>query len=231
MAITIVCAIKDELNAINAGLAGSTNFVVKRAGVGLDSAARCAAEILPQKPTVLISSGFCGGLDNSLALGDTVISTEVIDARSGQMLGFPRAEEFAGKIWKTLNSSGIKCWPGKLISTPTPAFSPDDKRAIAAKFSAIAIDMESAALFAPFAQTDTICIALRVLSDTVIDDLPPEVGEFLDESGKVRAAKVTRFLLKKPTKNITRLLALKRNAERASAELTKIWAALREIEK
>lgn len=221
---------KDELKAIHAGLAGSTHFIVRRAGVGLDSAAKCAAELTPEKPAVVISSGFCGGLDGSIALGDTVLSTEIIDARSGAPINFPRAEEFAGKIWKTLNSAGIKCWPGKVISTPSPACTPDEKRMLAAKHEAIAIDMESAALFAPFAASETLCIYLRVLSDTVNDDLPREVAEFLNEAGDVRPAKITRFLLKRPTKNITRLLKLKRYAEQASASLTKVWAALRELQ-
>ncbi|MCY3023523.1 MAG: hypothetical protein NTW87_31470 [Planctomycetota bacterium] len=96
-----------------------------------------------------------------------------------------------------------------------------DKRALGLARQALAADMESFAM-AERAGTKAAVCALRVVSDAVGDELPAEVGTFLDEKGSVRVGRVARYALRGPA-SIRTLRALKARRDRSLAGLTAAW--------
>ncbi len=68
-------------------------------------------------------------------------------------------------------------------------------------------------------------LAVRVVSDSVLDELPPEVGGFLDENGSVRVAHVARYAMGGP-RNMKTLWELKARTDKAAASLGAAWKVL-----
>src|SRR5438477_186309 len=69
---------------------------------------------------------------------------------------------------------------------------------------------------------------LRTVSDAVTDELPAEVGQFLNEQGDVRVGNITRFIVKRPS-NIMRLMELKKRSDIAAKALLVAWNAIRDL--
>lgn len=230
--IAVVCALKEELAAVKAGLGGeAARFELIQAGVGPKSAARVAEELAAreQPPEVVVSTGFCGGLVDELNVGDIVVAHEVRAGEPPAPQNSDRAKALIEIVSAALGKTKLRWKCGAMVCAENAVFKSKDKRVLGEKTGALAVDMESFALAANLDSARTALIAIRAVSDSVDDELPPEVAEFLDESGNVRAGKVTRFIFKRP-KNFTRLLALKKRADSAAASLTEAWRALAKLD-
>src|SRR5438128_618124 len=110
--IAIVCALKEEYTAVAAGLGADwrERFELVRAGVGPESAARVAKEFAAraEPPTWVISTGFCGGLSESLNVGDIVVSSEIVDAPSGLAIDAAGSDSCAERIYLELVRRGFR---------------------------------------------------------------------------------------------------------------------------
>jgi len=223
--VIIIGAIRDELAAVAKGISPSelsrANLI--RGGVGPDSAARAAAALDLTSAKFVCSTGFCGGLKDGVDVGDIIVATEIQREDSADKISIDAA--LAGKITAALSSAGVRFHAGPLVSVREPVFLREDKRALGVSSGAIAVDMESFAISSPAAKAGgSTPFVLRVISDSVDDELPSEVSQFLDAHGNVRAGKITRFIFKRPT-NIARLMELKKRSDTASAALTAAWKA------
>lgn len=220
---------KEEFRALQTGIGPSSpGLELRRAGIGPVSAARCAQAIQSEigMPRILISTGFCGALVPGLKPGALVVSHETADGQSGKIHTSLQALELAGKFAAQLKLAGLACVQGRTVCCDEPVLTRLDKRRLSQRCCAAAVDMESAALFAPFDAEKTICVVVRAVSDSSDDELPAEVAEFLSASGNPRIGKITAFVLKRPIKNTRRLAHLKRNANTAAAALTAAWRVL-----
>jgi nucleoside phosphorylase len=221
-ALTIVAALRDELQAVSTAIPPAELHRARliRSGVGPESAARAVAEANVPKWGRICSTGFCGGLADGLNVGDIVVATEILHGGSDKRIAIDAAT--VKRAVEALQSAGMKFHVGPLVSVPLPVFRCDDKRALGQKTQAAAVDMESYAIAAPGGASPFV---LRVISDAVTDELPAEVSEFLDADGNVRAGKITKFIIKRPA-NIARLMELKKRSDTAAAALTTAWKAV-----
>ena len=231
MKIVVVCAMKEEYAAVQAGLGANAGarFEVIRAGVGPVSAARVARELAAraEPPDVVISTGFCGGLIDELKVGDIVVGgdveyTESISCASDRP-DCADAAEFARTLESSLKLKCARVFWGKTICSKDAVATVGAKRRLGQRASVV--DMESYALAT---QCNSRVVFVRVVSDSVTDELPAEVGEFLDAAGNVRAGSIARFIIKKPT-NFLRLMELKKRSDIAAKALTEAWRAIRDM--
>jgi adenosylhomocysteine nucleosidase len=74
-----------------------------------------------------------------------------------------------------------------------------EKQALAAQTGAIAVDMETLAVATVCRNTKTRCMAIRVISDDLSADLPPEVLSLVGDTGAIRFGAVIGSLLKRPS--------------------------------
>jgi len=218
---------KEEAAAVIAGLGTSNHerFELIRAGVGPNAAARVAKELAARSapPQWIVSTGFCGGLSDSLRVGDAIISSEIADAESGQVYAGTGSTALVERL-----RCGVHAEFGRTVCTRHAVFLPAEKRALGQRCTAIAVDMESRALADHVDGSTTRVIAMRTVSDAVTDELPREVGEFLTESGDVQIGKIALFVLKNPF-NIGRLMELKKRSDIAAKSLADMWRAVRDI--
>ena len=103
-----------------------------------------------------------------------------------------------------------------------------EKQALRAQSGADAVEMESAAIHAACAEKNIPCATVRVISDTVDEDLPLDFNALAKPDKSIDAGKLALAIAKAPWK-IGALLALQKKtkfaAERLAAVLEKIISA------
>lgn len=167
-------------------------------------------ENVPYKPKVVISAGFAGALQAEYQVGDLILATEVADLE--------------GNTWPTT-------WPGelppgewkpplhraRLLSTPRPIVSPEEKKSLGQLHQAAAVDMESAVLAKLCSQHEVPFGCVRAISDTVGEAISPNVIGLLSGSG-ISPVRLITTVLRSPGV-IGELRRLARQTRHASRQL------------
>lgn len=154
---------------------------------------------------VLLSTGFCGGLDPALRPGDVFIAGEIIDAATGArfpalpLRDCPQARH--GLLW----------------SQDHVASSAEEKAQIR-RSGADAVDMEAAAVAAEAERRRVPFFCVRVVSDGAGSSLPLDFNAFRDGEGRFSRSRITRFVLLHPSK-VMPLLRFRSECRRAADRL------------
>ena len=116
------------------------------------------------RPDVMISCGLAGALQPHLVVGDLIVQS--------------RRPDLVGIAESALQMAGVPFHVGSLVTVSRPVLSPVDRRALAERTNAIAVDMESQTI-AGFCHERAIpCLALKGVSEGIDDDLTPILGGF-----------------------------------------------------
>lgn len=182
----------------------SGGSVATAGGIGRERAA-AAAKVLVDKysPKVLISAGLAGALDSRVSLGDAVFASKVIDATTG-------------RSWPAASGSTVLVTSSALASVA-------DKRTLAARYQAQAVDMEAAAVAEVAAQKGITFMAAKAISDAADFELPG-LGRFI-RGGRFRTASFAAYSAIRPWL-WPRVWQLARNSERAIQALTHLLKQL-----
>lgn len=167
---------------VHLGLREGRRLVVAISGAGGRSAAHAAEAILhAHRPPLVLCAGFCGGLDARLRRHDLFMANEVLDAQG-------RAIELASDLDLAAIRIPGSVHAGRLVTVGQPVRTPADKHALAQRFQALAVDMESFAVAEVCRARAIPCRVIRVVSDAVDDQLPREVAGLLRQ--KTTAARL-----------------------------------------
>lgn len=154
--------------------------VVAVCGIGKVFAALCAQTmILRYSPSLIINSGVAGGLDPSLKVCDIALASSLVqhdmDTSSlgdpkGMISGIniinlPCDEKSTDRLRKCAEAEGIKTLTGVIASGDRFVSSSSDKKAIVDSFSAIACEMEGAAIAHVCYVNSVPCCVMRAISD------------------------------------------------------------------
>jgi hopanoid-associated phosphorylase len=168
--------------------------LVHLSGVGRRRAARAAQSLLNRGATALLSWGTAGGLVPGLAPGCLVLPRTVMGSDSSLF--------HVDLSWHERLKSRLEgCTDLRtetLIESPTVLISPEEKRALADRTGAVAVDMESAAVAFTAEQAGLPFVALRVISDTMNQTLPSCVLSAYDTSGHLNMLRLIRGLVRHP---------------------------------
>jgi len=153
-------------------------------GVGAESCrTRFISFLQEHRPQCLISSGFAGGLDPALKVGDIVIAGNFSDKSL-----------LAG----VTISNAIR---GTMSTQAQVAETAADKAALFSQTHASAVDMETAVIFELCSQRGIPMISLRGISDSAPDDLPVSFSIWFDaEKQKPRVGALIWELATHPAK-------------------------------
>lgn len=134
--------------------AAASQVRVLHTGIG-EGAARQALRkaIEHERPSAVISSGFAGGLDPALKVGDLVADSAV------------SAPDLLSELPTTIRR-------GRIHTTSDPAASPDAKTRLHRETGADAVDMETAAIAAECALACIPLLVVRAISDAASDSIP-----------------------------------------------------------
>lgn len=168
-----------------AGKLAGREVAIIESGVGQKAAARATTEAIKfYQSKWVISAGFAGGLDEKLRRGHIVMADDVMNAAGDRIpidLQLDRESIAATK--------GLHV--GRLVTIDSILRDPAERRRLAEKHGAIACDMETYAVAAACHEQNVPFLAIRIVSDAVDDELPPEIELLLKQkslAGKLGAA-------------------------------------------
>ncbi len=201
------------------GLKGR-HVVIARSGPG-QNAARHATEALisGHRPQWIISAGFAGGLSGELKRHDVVMADSVAGT-SGKRL----AIDLKVDPQSLAQTPGVHV--GRLITVDRVVRLPQEKRDLGQQQQSIAVDMESFAVAEVCRRHAVRFLAVRVITDAVDEELPPDVQRLLAQ--KTRAAKlgaVIGAVWNRPS-SVGDMLRLKEDAFVASDRLAKFLSSM-----
>jgi len=177
----------------------SDNAVVVCGGMGFEAARRATEAIIAlYEPSVVLSVGFAGALDEKLRVGDLLQPRYVVDARDGS---------------RTDTGSGS----GVLVSSPAVAGA-EQKVKLAKSYCAQAVDMEAAAVAKGAAARGLRFAAVKAISDGVGFAMPP-MDRFIAADGSFRAGRFAFYAASRPF-IWPDVLALAQNSAKAARSLS-----------
>jgi adenosylhomocysteine nucleosidase len=145
----------------------------------------------------LVSAGFAGGLKRQHKAGDLLVCREVIDEQ--------RNESFMGVAGEA-----------RLV-TCAGVLNGQDKRKLAEKHDADAVDMEAAAVARVAREKGIAFVAVKAISDEV-DIVMPPMDRFIDADGNFETVKLLAYAAPRP--RLWPVLArLQKNTGLAAAQL------------
>jgi adenosylhomocysteine nucleosidase len=201
--------------AEHAGKLAGREVAVIEGGVGQKAAVRATAEAIKfYQPKWVISAGFGGGLNDGLRRGHIVMADEVANLAGQRLAVGLQLDPASLAAMKGLHV-------GRLLTVDSILRQPAERRRLAEQHGAIACDMESFAVAETCRQHGIPLLAIRVISDAVDDELPPEIEHLLAQkslAGKLGAAAgavLKRFSVAKD------LWKLREDALKASDRLAK----------
>jgi nucleoside phosphorylase len=156
--------------------------------------------------TAVVSIGFCGGLDSSLAVGDIVIANQVIELASGLT--------FSARPIGQAPTATV----GAIVCSDRVAVTVSEKVHLR-QTGAIAVEMEASGVAAEAERRGLPFHCARVISDTAKEDMPLDFNRYRSADGRFNRAAVARAALLRPFTRIPGLLALQRNCRIASAQM------------
>lgn len=186
-------------------------LVIVEAGTGAERARRATQALMDaHTPVWVISAGFSGALHPDLQLGDIVVANSIVDTAGQELQVDVKMTPDPERGWHV----------GRILMAGEIVRSVSEKRQLAERHDALAVDLESLEVAQVCQQTGTRFMAVRVISDDLSHDLPPEVMSVFGGTGSLRAGAIAGALLKRPS-SMKDMWRLRENAQHASERLAR----------
>jgi len=199
--MTLLCfAVKQEAKAFQRLTSGQPNLEVLLTGIGRRSAEKAIrAALSTNKPDLIISSGFAGGLRPDLTLGTIVFSSDKGCSIEPALLA-------AGAL-------RVRFHCAERIATTA-----EEKRRLRQQTNADAVEMESDVIRSVCREHKISSATVRVILDTADEDLPLDFNQLLDADQEMDGRKLAWSLAKSPAK-VGALLRLQKQSKVAAGRL------------
>lgn len=171
------------------------DVLVQVAGLGAERTRRGAERLLALGATALASWGSAGGLASDLSPGALVLP-EMILAEDNKKYAVDA--DWHARLSKCLQDE-LCIQVGTLIESTKVLATPAEKSALFVRSSAVATDMESAAVAEAARSAGVPCIVIRAIVDTADITIPVCVTAAIDQEGQVQRLRLLAGLLRRPT--------------------------------
>ena len=204
----LVCfPVKEEARAFQQSVTRRSDIRVILVGMGKRNAERAIrAALAAERPALVLTCGFAGGLRPDLALGTVVYDS---DAETGLEPG--------------LLAAGAK--PARFHCADRVAATAVEKQALHQSTGADAVEMESQIIRAVCRGQHIPSATVRVILDTAQEDLPLDFNQLMTADQKLDFAKLMLALAKSPGK-VGALLKLQRQSRAAAEKLGQVLSAI-----
>ena len=220
MTILIACGLQREANILR-GLG-----VIAIPGGGDAARLEALLEAQAAGAAMILSCGIAGALDPSLRAGDIVMDIHppfVPSAAEGRATS--AAPGTNGSWEDRLETTLPPAHHGTIIGQDHIAATAAEKAALYAATGALAVDMESHIAARVAARHGLPFMAIRTISDTATETLPPAALVGMNPDGSMALGKVLASLAANPGQ-ILSLIRIGRNAEAAFRALSDVAAAI-----
>jgi 5'-methylthioadenosine/S-adenosylhomocysteine nucleosidase len=201
------------------------DVLLTQTGMGRQRAEEATRGILEcYDVTALVSFGFAGALAPHLKVGDVVVcSTQHCSTGSSQKATRPKSYQAADSLLRlaeaALEESALRHCTGSGVTVPQVVCSPQERQELSTAYGAQIVDMESYWVARIAADCRIPFVAVRAVSDTERDTLPPLDGTMMPLDGEWQWGKAITHFLRHP-QHLAALHGLARNARAARGSLT-----------
>ncbi len=163
---------------------------------------------------VVVSTGFCGGLEQDLHVGDIIIALQV----------YSLEESILYTVEQPIRSPDARS--GGLLSTDRVIVSAAEKRRLR-EYGAIAVEMEAAGVAAAALRRGVRFCCIRAVSDVANEGFAVDLNAARSKDGRFRVAWILAGALRRPATGIPELFRLQKNSRRAAKDLGDFLAECR----
>jgi adenosylhomocysteine nucleosidase len=204
----------------HAGILAERRVAVIETGVGRQAATAATEDVIAlHRPAWLISTGFAGGLRPGLRHGHIVMADEVIGPDGRRLELGLHVDREALRASPALHA-------GPLVTVDRLLRTAAEKSELADRSPALACDMETMAVAEVCQREKTRCLAIRIISDTLEEELPKEVERLLEQKSFAgRLGVATGALLNRPS-SLKDMWRLKEESLKASDRLARFLAGV-----
>lgn len=183
-------------------------ILLRLSGIGEENARTAAEKMLGYSPALILSTGFAGALRKEIEAGDLILDIEKSEPKISKKI-----VEISGKREMPLHQ-------GAFYTSAQVLDTKEKKISVAEKTNAIAVEMESDAIFQLCRKKKIPFCSFRSVSDTLEQEIPQAASSF-DSNSQARIKFLKTFLtrpsdwkkypgflssLKKAEKSLTRML-------------------------
>jgi Nucleoside phosphorylase len=163
---------------------------------------------------VVVSTGYCGALDERFSVGDIIVASRVKALETGlEYTAVP--PDTRGRFWL-----------GEVASLDRVVGTVEEKRKLCASGS-MAVEMEAAAVADAASRRGVRFGCVRAVSDTAHEGFDLDLNAARGRDGRFRGGKVLLQVLKRPAAGVPELWRLMRNSSKATAALGEFLANCR----
>jgi adenosylhomocysteine nucleosidase len=204
----------------HAGRLGGRPLVIAESGVGAKAAAKATEDVITMsKPSWIVSAGFAGALTEGIGRGHVLMADDLVDPQDNHLsVGF--------KIDSGVVEATRGLHLGRLLTIDRLISTPDQRRELGGRYSAVACDMETMSVAEVCRRRQVRFLSVRVITDAVDDRLPPEIERLTRQktiAGKLGAA--TGAVFKRPG-TVKDFWRVRENALKASDRLAKFLSGV-----
>jgi adenosylhomocysteine nucleosidase len=178
-------------------------------GMGMENARRVTEALSDEPYQFWITTGFAGALGEEHRVGDILV------AESVQELGKSKTLQCSRNLVDAAVNDGARLV--KMFLTSNQVISSAEEKKKLAPFAG-AVEMESFAVLDAAQRRKKSVVAIRVISDSMLHDVPVEVSTMVDEKGQVKIGGVVRYVARHPLQ-LPALLRLGRDSRTATEAL------------
>lgn len=197
------------------GELGDRRIAVMETGVGQTAAHQAVRDAIAlHQPSWVVSAGFAGALHPDLRRGHIIMPKEIVDEHGQRLdVGLGIDDETVAAT-PSLHS-------GRLLTVDKLVRHAKQRRELAEQHAALACDMESFAVADVCREAKVRFLSVRVISDSVDDQLPEEVERLLEQDTVAsRLGAATGAIFNRPS-SIKDMWNLKEQAIKASDRLAR----------
>ncbi len=205
---------------VTRGTLHGRRLAVVCSGAGVEAARRATEALIEgHHPQWLISAGFAGGLSADLARHDVLMVDQVVDP-AGKRLSIDLKVDPAALA----AASGVSV--GRLLTADHLIRTPHEKKQLGETHQALAVDMETFAVAEACRRLGVRLLAVRMIIDTVADELPPDVERLMKRQPAARKLGTVLGTIWNRPASVKDLYTLKENALVASNRLARFLISM-----
>ena len=222
--IGLITALAQEFSVVSSVVAPARNkLIAVQSGLGRAAGFLAAAELggKEKQLTGLVSIGFCGALDSTIATGSIILPNAIVTADN---------ERFdTDTVWLSAVAdrlAGLPFITQKAIYCATEVIETQSgKQAAHSQCDACAVDMESAGIAHAATRFGVPFVAIRIVLDEVSDILPEATRDAVHSNGNLNITGLLRGLASRP-QDIGGLVRLAGKSSKAQKQLKAVCEAL-----